>query len=118
MEAPLQDGWREGVTRLCALADLDATGAKGVTLDDGREIVVVQSAAGPRAFLNACPHTGVTLETFPDRFLDADRQALVCTVHGARFLPTNGLCISGPCKDRSLAPISIRLNGEDVMLDV
>lgn len=118
MEDRLQDGWREAVTRLCALGELEPTGAKGVTLADGREIVVVLSSAGPRAFLNSCPHTGVTLETFPDRFLDAERSSLVCTVHGARFLPVSGLCISGPCAGRSLAPISIRLDGEDVLLDV
>ncbi len=106
------------MTRLCALADLEATGAKGVTLADGRELVVVQSSAGPRAYLNACPHTGVTLETFPDRFLDADRGLLICTVHGARFLPATGLCVSGPCAGRHLAPISIRIDEDEVRLDV
>lgn len=106
------------MTRLCALGDLAATGAKGVTLADGREIVVVRSSAGPRAFLNACPHTGVTLETFPDRFLDAEGALIVCTMHGARFLPATGLCVSGPCAGRSLSPISIRLDGEEVRLDV
>lgn len=106
------------MTRLCALRDLAATGAKGITLGDGREIVVVESSAGPRAFLNSCPHNGTTLEILPDRFFDAERALLVCTTHGARFLPTTGLCISGPCTGRSLVPIAIRLDGEEVRLDV
>jgi len=106
------------MTRLCAVSDLTATGAKGITLTDGREIVVVESSAGPRAFLNSCPHNGVTLEILPDRFFDADRALLVCTAHGARFLPTSGLCISGPCAGRSLTPISVRVVGEDVSLNV
>ena len=106
------------MTRLCTRADLIATGAKGVTLSDGREIVVVETRDGPRAFLNSCPHNGTTLEILPDRFFDADRALLVCTTHGARFLPTSGLCVSGPCAGRHLAPISIRIDGEDVILNV
>ncbi len=106
------------MTRLCTRADLVPTGAKGLTLADGREIVVVESSAGPKAFLNSCPHNGVTLEILPDHFFDADRTVLVCTAHGARFLPTSGFCVSGPCAGRSLTPISVRLEGEDVCLDV
>ena len=106
------------MTRLCALSDLTATGAKGVTLADGRDIVVATSSAGPRAFLNSCPHNGTPLEILPDCFFDADRALLVCATHGARFLPTTGLCVSGPCAGRSLTPISIRCDGEDVRLDV
>ena len=106
------------MTRLCAIGDLAATGAKGITLADGREIVVVESSAGVRAFLNSCPHNGVTLEILPDRFFDADRTALVCTAHGAQFLPTSGLCIAGPCAGRHLTPISIRVEDGEVRLDV
>jgi len=103
---------------LCTTSDLEATGAKSVTLADGREIMVVQSSAGPKAFLNSCPHNGVTLEILPDYFFNADRTLLVCTAHGARFLPTSGLCLSGPCAGRSLTHIPVRLDGNDVNLDV
>jgi len=103
---------------LCTTSDLEATGAKSVTLADGREIMVVQSSAGPKAFLNSCPHNGVTLEILPDHFFNADRTLLVCTAHGARFLPTSGLCLSGPCAGRSLTHIPVRLDGNDVNLDV
>jgi nitrite reductase/ring-hydroxylating ferredoxin subunit len=106
------------MTHLCTRAELAVTGAKGITLADGREIVVAESSAGPRAYLNSCPHNGVTLEILPDRFFDADRTLLVCTAHGARFLPTSGLCVSGPCTGRSLTPISVRVDGEDVSLHV
>ncbi len=118
MEDGLRDGRRQAVTRLCGVDELTPTGAKGMTLADGREIVVVESSQGPRAFINSCPHIGTTLEILPDRFFDAERQLLVCTTHGARFLPTSGLCVSGPCTGRSLTPISIRLVGNDVTLDV
>ena len=104
---------------LCALADLDATGAKGVTLGTLphiREIVVVETARGVRAFANRCPHMYSTLETFPDRFLDETREHLVCSTHGARFRVEDGFCVSGPCQGYSLEPVSIRLEGSNVKL--
>lgn len=115
MEDDLRHGRRQAVTALCRLADLEPTGAKGVTLEGGREIVVVATADGPRAYLNACPHTGVTLETFPDRFLNAGRSELICSMHGARFLVGDGLCVSGPCLGRSLARVAIVLDGDAVI---
>ena len=104
------------MTFLCRRADLAATGAKGVTLDDGREIVVVETPAGARAYVNSCPHGGTPLETFPDRFLSADRAELICTTHGARFLVGSGLCVLGPCKDRFLAPLALDEQGDELHL--
>mgnify|MGYP000905581166 CR=1 FL=1 len=101
---------------LCRLDDLKATGAKGLTIRDGREIVVVETPHGPRAYLNSCPHNQVTLEILPDRFLSADRSELVCTAHGARFLVTTGACVLGPCVGRSLTAIPIAVEGDRVML--
>ncbi len=106
-------------THLCTLADLDATGAKGVTLGtppDVREIVVVQTADGVRAYANRCPHMYSTLETFPDRFLDETRKHLVCSTHGARFRVTDGFCVSGPCQGYGLEPVAIKIEESSVML--
>jgi nitrite reductase/ring-hydroxylating ferredoxin subunit len=104
------------VTVLCTLAELEPTGAKGLTLADGREIVVVASPEGPRAYLNSCPHNGVTLEILPDRFLNADRSELVCTAHGARFLVGTGYCVGGPCAGRSLTAIAVAVADGAVVL--
>lgn len=105
--------------RLCTLADLGATGAKGVTLGTLphiREIVVVQTEGGARAYVNRCPHMYSTLETFPDRFLDETREYLVCSTHGARFRVHDGYCVSGPCEGYSLEPVAIRLEGSSIIL--
>lgn len=98
------------MTLLCRIADLDATGAKGVVLSDGRDIVVVRSETGVFAYMNSCAHQAVPLEMFPDRFLDADRRHLVCTAHGARFRVEDGVCVYGPCIGKRLAavPVDIR----------
>jgi nitrite reductase/ring-hydroxylating ferredoxin subunit len=104
---------------LCSLADLDATGAKGVTLGTlphVREIVVVQTVDGLRAYANRCPHMYSTLETFPDRFLDETRAHLVCSTHGARFRVDDGFCVSGPCQGYSLEAVAIRIEGASVLL--
>jgi nitrite reductase/ring-hydroxylating ferredoxin subunit len=104
---------------LCTLSDLERTGAKGVIvgrLPDVREIVVVRTVNGVAAYANRCPHMYSTLETFADRFLDADRQHLVCSTHGARFRAIDGYCVAGPCRGYSLERIGILIEGADVVL--
>ena len=105
--------------RLCRLGDLDATGAKGVTLGEwptAREFVVVRDGEAIRAFRNCCPHNSGTLETVPDRFLDEGRENFVCSTHGARFRIEDGLCISGPCRGESLTAVAIVIAGGEVRL--
>ena len=41
-------------------------------------------------------HVALELDWLPDRFFDAAGQYLVCTAHGALFLPDTGACIGGP----------------------
>jgi nitrite reductase/ring-hydroxylating ferredoxin subunit len=105
---------------LCRLADLDATGAKGVGLEVAgrwREIVVVRATDGTiRAYNNRCPHLEVTLEARPDRFLDEHRDHLVCAMHGARFRVNDGVCVWGPCEGQGLATVDIEISGDVVML--
>ena len=104
---------------LCSFVDLERTGAKGLTLGqppDGREIVVVQTIDGVRAYANRCPHMYSTLETFPDRFLDEGREHLVCSTHGARFRVADGTCVAGPCKGDSLERVDVIIDGPHILL--
>ena len=99
-----------GGDRLCAVAELDATGAKGITLGEwpkAREFIVVRDGDTIRAYKNRCPHNSGTLETVPDRFLDEDRANLVCSTHGARFRVSDGYCISGPCRGEGLIGVAV-----------
>ena len=75
-----------------------------------------RDGAAIRAFKNRCPHNSGTLETVPDRFLDADRESLVCSTHGARFRITDGLCTSGPCRGEGLTVVAITIIGGEVRL--
>lgn len=85
---------------LCALADLDRTGAKGITLTDGgstRELFVVRKDDGMYAYENCCPHTGGPLDWIPNQFLDENGGLIVCATHAAVFRIHDGRCIAGPC---------------------
>ena len=106
------------MTVLCRLADLEATGAKEITVDDAgvkHAIFVVRHGSGVNAYFNACPHARLRLNSEPDRFFDIGRSFLVCVNHGAHFDVTNGLCFRGPCKGARLRPFPVRIEGDSVI---
>ena len=105
---------------LCRLADLAATGAKGVTLTSScgtRRLVVVCDGAHVRAYDNNCPHLGMPLEILPDHFLDETRENLVCRTHGARFAVADGYCISGPCRGAWLRTVPVSVRDGEILLE-
>jgi nitrite reductase/ring-hydroxylating ferredoxin subunit len=107
------------MTVLCRLADLEATGSLGLTVDLGRgpeEIFVVRRGEVVRAYRNSCPHTGGPLEWLDDMFLDDEGEHIVCATHGALFRIEDGRCFAGPCKRQSLAAVPVRLEGDAVVL--
>ena len=99
--------------RLCAGADL---------LDKGRAVVfdVLHFREPARAFalrfdgrvvayLNRCLHVPTELDWQPGEFLDADREFIICSIHGALYEPRNGRCVGGPCGSGRL----VRLDTEE-----
>jgi nitrite reductase/ring-hydroxylating ferredoxin subunit len=61
----------------------------------------------PRAYINSCPHWGITLDMEDGRFWSHDRGHLECINHGAMFRPTDGFCETGPCLGASLTPLTV-----------
>lgn len=59
------------------------------------------------AYVNSCPHTGVSLNWQKEQFFSFDTLFLQCSLHGALFEPDSGLCIRGPCAGASLKPIPV-----------
>ena len=110
--------WPQEEREICPLADMPVNAARGFTLYGGNEndklelIVWRMEAADGGAhiagFVNQCPHMGLPLETFPDRFLDAMGDALICSAHGARF-HFDGTCFAGPCQGQSLNKVALNL---------
>lgn len=106
------------MTVLCRLDDLEATGAKELTVNDAglkRAIFVVRHEGGVKAYFNACPHARLPLNSQPDRFLDLGGSFLVCVNHGAHFDVLSGLCFRGVCKGARLTSFPVRLEGDNVI---
>lgn len=107
---PAQD---RPLCRLAALAPGTARGFRisGDTAQHFLDIIVWHQdteATRLRGFVNKCPHLGLPLETFPDRFLNALGDTLICSAHGAQF-DADGLCFAGPCHGAHLIEVKLAI---------
>lgn len=103
---------------LCRLADLEATGAKEVIVEDAgirHTVVVVEQAGRVAAYFNSCPHARLPLNGAPDVFFDFSRSFLFCVNHGAHFDAATGRCIRGPCKGEALRSFPVRLEDDRIV---
>ena len=103
------------------LPALDAGTSKQLTVkvpsDDGLqmrllEIFIVRDGDGKlAAYENCCPHAGGPLNQINDRFFDRNG-LLLCTRHGARFDPSDGFCIKGPCAGDALNDLEVHAEAD------
>jgi nitrite reductase/ring-hydroxylating ferredoxin subunit len=66
------------------------------------------------AYVNRCPHIGISLDWVDNQFFTVDQRYLMCANHGAVFEPPTGECIWGPCLGASLESIPVEIEGEQV----
>ena len=102
----------EAGERLCRLDDVADPGAKGFTFRDGDWLFhgfVVREGEAVTGFVDRCPHAGMPLALFEDRYLTREKDLIICSSHGALFRPSDGLCVGGPCAGRSLWPWPVRV---------
>jgi nitrite reductase/ring-hydroxylating ferredoxin subunit len=59
------------------------------------------------AYLNRCVHVPSELDWQPGEFLDADREWIICSTHGALYAPRSGHCVGGPCGRGRLTVIDV-----------
>lgn len=65
------------------------------------------------AYLNRCVHVPTELDWQPGEFLDAGREFILCSIHGAAYEPSSGRCIGGPCGRGRLTPLdAFEIDGE------
>jgi nitrite reductase/ring-hydroxylating ferredoxin subunit len=106
--------WPQEAREICALADMPPDAARGFTLygadatHEKLDLIIWRHGDALGGFVNQCPHMGLPLETFPDRFLSADGAALICSAHGARFT-FDGRCFVGPCKGQKLHAVALNV---------
>lgn len=91
-------------TFLCNLNELPDGESRGFSCGN-KKVFAVRYGGSVHVYLNACPHTGTTLEWVEDRFLDSSRTLIQCANHGALFVIQSGLCVAGPCRGRTLEAI-------------
>ncbi len=60
-----------------------------------------------RAYLNRCAHVPVEMDWQAGEFLDAERQLIVCSIHGALYDPQDGGCVAGPCSGSRLIALTV-----------
>lgn len=83
-----------------------------------RSLIVVRRGSVLKAFENVCPHRQVPLNWAPDAFLNIERTALLCGMHGALFSLDDGACLHGPCAGRGLAQADVgEIDGYIALMD-
>jgi len=96
---------------LCRAEEIAEGTAKGFPAAPGRftGLFAMKKDGRIRVYVNSCPHIGLPLEPLPDRFLDARKQMIICSAHGARFRIEDGVCITGPCIGEALEAVPVRI---------
>ena len=98
--------------KLCELAKIGDGGSEGFVVDTAKGrcgIIVIRHGGSVFGYVNSCPHVGTPLEVKPGRFLDQKGEYVLCSTHGALFQIEDGLCIAGPCVNKSLSPVNLEL---------
>mgnify|MGYP000117912855 FL=1 len=106
-------------TKLCAVDDIPENGSAGFMLEmNGKNVHVMAIRKNGEVYVyeNECPHVGVPLDFRPGEFLDADKEHIMCSTHGALFVIETGECIDGPCFGDHLIQINAEVRDGSVYL--
>jgi nitrite reductase/ring-hydroxylating ferredoxin subunit len=107
--------------RITSIDDIPAEGLR-FNYSEGpfeEEGILLKLADGEvRAYKNECRHLPMRLDDREPRELwDPSKRYLVCSSHGARYQPSDGLCVGGPCEGSHLRALPIEVRDGEVFLD-
>ncbi len=106
-------GEKQATRRLVgARGEIEHGKSKKFTLRRGQrdiEALLVNFEGRHFAYINRCPHTGITLDWVNNQFFSSDERYLMCATHGAVFEPPTGECIWGPCVGLSLQSVPVEI---------
>lgn len=107
----MPDPVSDGAIPICASDDLTEGGkGKRFPVMAGMEETtgfVVRYDGVVRAYLNRCAHVPIELDWNEGEFFDSSGLYLMCSTHGAIYLPESGRCTGGPCRGGKLRPITV-----------
>lgn len=68
------------------------------------------------AYLNRCAHIPIEMDWQEGEFFDLSGLYLLCSTHGAMYLPETGQCISGRCAGKGLVTLAVQEHDGHVYL--
>ncbi|UWQ97256.1 Rieske 2Fe-2S domain-containing protein [Rhodobacteraceae bacterium M385] len=102
-------------TRICDIADIPVTGVKSYDID-GFPLILVASAEGLRAYVNACPHQFLPLDWRSEAILSQDAEMLRCSNHDAGFDACTGAGLDGLGQGCALDPVPVHVHGAALLI--
>jgi len=105
--------------RLCSVHEVEEEDSKEFFVPKGesqQSILVVKKDGLISVYVNSCPHLGVPMNMEPDRFLDVEKNFIMCSTHGALFKIDDGECVHGPCMGANLTTVVHEVKGEEVFI--
>ncbi len=105
---------------ICDSADLE-NGAAGVRFmlqspQGEAPAFVVRFDGRIYAYVNRCAHVPVEMDWTDGAFFDYSKLYLICSTHGALYLPHTGVCVMGPCAGKRLTPVAVEEYDGQVLL--
>jgi len=96
---------------ICA-SDAVVEGGKGVRFPvtaGGEDSTgfVIRFGNAVYAYLNRCAHVPIELDWNEGEFFESSGLYLMCSTHGAVYIPESGRCAGGPCRGGRLRPITV-----------
>ncbi|MEE9454711.1 MAG: Rieske 2Fe-2S domain-containing protein [Paracoccaceae bacterium] len=98
--------------QICAVADIPKGGFLACMIGEFPVLVV----AGPKAYVNACPHQFLPLDHRGNEVIGADGTSILCTNHGASFDLETGAGTAGLGLGCELTPIPTCISGGDLVV--
>lgn len=68
------------------------------------------------AYVNRCAHVPIELDWSEGEFFDLTGLYLICSTHGATYLPESGRCVMGPCSGGRLVRLAVEESDGKVYL--
>ena len=68
------------------------------------------------AYVNRCAHVPIELDWIEGEFFDLTGLYLICSTHGATYLPESGRCVAGPCSGGRLVRLPVEESDGKVYL--
>ena len=101
------------------LTDIPNGSAKGFDpAGDGRDrLFIVRMGNTLHAWANDCPHIpGSATAWRKDAYLNAAKNRIVCSGHGALFDIVTGECVAGACLGLSLRSVNVTLQNDRTLI--